>query len=149
MKLLVKYGADPNVLSLQGDSALMMAAGLGFAGQFTQTNQATWVESVKYCLELGMDVNLADQQGYTAVMGASWRGNNEVIQMLVDKGAKLDARSRRGWNVTDMANAPSLRSSVPFPHPETIAFLRKIGAPPLTGHTDEPILGIIKGSARK
>jgi hypothetical protein len=69
--------------------------------------------------------------------------------MLVDKGAKLDVKSKRGWNVTDMANAPSLRSSVPFPHPETIAFLQKLGAPALTAHENEPILGIIKTAPPK
>ena len=65
----------------------------------------------------------------------------------MDKGARLDVRSKRGCNVTDMANAPSLRSSVPFPHPDTIGYLIKIGAPALTAHDNEPILGIIKGAA--
>ena len=147
MRLLLQYGADPKITSLLGDTPLMMAAGLGFAGQFTQSDAAGWVDAVKICLEQGIDVNSVDSLGYTAVMGASWRGNNELIQMLVDKGAKLDVRSKRGWNVTDMANAPSLRSSVPFPHPDTIAYLVKIGAPALTAHENEPILGIIKGAA--
>jgi ankyrin repeat protein len=146
MRLLVKYGADPKIVSLQSDTPLMMAAGLGFAGQFTQTDPEGWIPSVKYCVELGLDVNAVDTQGYTALMGASWRGNNEIIQMLVDRGAKLDAKSKRGWNVTDMANAPSLRSSVPFPHPDTIAYLLKLGAPALTPHDTEPILGIIKSA---
>ena len=147
MRLLLKYRADPGIVSLQGDTPLMMAVGLGFAGQFTQNNAEEWMQAVTICLEQGIDVNAVDTQGYTAVMGASWRGNNEMVQMLVDKGAKLDVRSKRGWNVTDMANAPSLRSSVPFPHPDTIAYLIKIGAPPLTVHDNEPILGIIKGAA--
>jgi ankyrin repeat protein len=146
MRLLVKYGADPKIVSLQADTPLMMAAGLGFAGQFTQMDPEGWIPAVKYCLELGLDVNAVDTQGYTAVMGASWRGSNEIIQMLVDKGAKLDVKSKRGWNVTDMANAPSLRSSVPFPHPDTIAYLLKLGAPALTPHDTEPILGIIKSA---
>jgi len=56
----------------------------------------------------------------------------------------LDARTGRGWSVTDMANGPSLRSSVPLSHPDTVALLIQLGAPPLTKVEGEEILGIIK-----
>src|SRR6185436_18434772 len=82
---------------------------------------------------------------YTVLHGAAYRGDNELVKFLVEKGARLDARTKRGWSVTDMANAPSLRSSVPQAHPDTIALLLKIGAPPLTAIEGETILG----SARK
>jgi hypothetical protein len=65
----------------------------------------------------------------------------------VSKGAKLDFRTARGWSVTDMANGPSLRTSVPLSHPDTIALLTKIGAPPLLKIEGEEILGVIKGKA--
>jgi len=141
MRLLVQHGADPKIATSGGTTALMVASGLGWAGNFSQTNAATWLDSVKYCVELGLDVNAADGQGYTPLMGAAWRGNNDVIQFLADKGAKLDARNKKGWSVTDMANGPALRSSVPMTHPETIAFLTKLGAPPLTQIQGESILG--------
>ena len=96
---------------------------------------------MKYCLELGLDLNAADNQGYTALHGAAYRGDNELVKFLVDNGAKLDARTKRGWSVTDMANAPSLRSSVPLAHPDTIALLLKAGAPALTAIEGETILG--------
>jgi ankyrin repeat protein len=96
---------------------------------------------VKYCLELGLDINAADNQGYTALHGAAYRGDNELVKFLVDKGARLGARTKRGWSVTDMANAPSLRSSVPLAHPDTIALLLSAGAPPLTPVEGETILG--------
>ncbi|MCW3097433.1 MAG: hypothetical protein JWL77_3051 [Chthonomonadaceae bacterium] len=99
---------------------------------------------MKYCLELGLDPTHADAQGYTALAGAAYRGDNAVVSLLVQKGAKLDARSSRGWSVTDMANGPSLRSSVPVKHPETVALLLKLGAPPLTPIDGEEILGIIR-----
>jgi hypothetical protein len=96
---------------------------------------------VKYCLELGLDLNAADNQGYTALHGAAYRGDNELVKFLVDKGAKLDARTKRGWSVTDMANGPSLRSSVPLAHPDTVALLTSLGAPQLTAVVGETILG--------
>ncbi len=141
MKLLVEHGADPKIASTAGTTPLMMAAGLGFAGNFTQTAPDSWIPAVEYCLSRGLDINAADNQGYTALHGAAYRGDNDLVQYLVSKGAKLDARTKLGWSVTDMANAPSLRSSVPLAHPETIALLLKIGAPPLTAIEGETILG--------
>jgi hypothetical protein len=44
-----------------------------------------------------------------------------------------------------MANGPSLRTSVPLSHPDTIALLTRLGAPPLLKVEGEEILGIIKG----
>lgn len=142
MKLLVEHGADPKLTTNAKTDALMVAAGLGYAGNFSQTKDDEWLDAVKYCVEtLHMDPNATDSQGYTAIMGAAWRGNNDVIKYLFDHGAKLDAHNRRGWSVTDMANGPALRSSVPMTHPETIAYLIKLGAPELTKVEGEAILG--------
>jgi ankyrin repeat protein len=146
MKLLIGHGADPKITNSTGSTLLHMAAGLGYSGNFSTTNMDQWMDAVKYLVEdLKMDVNAADNQGYTPVMGAAWRGNNDLIQYLVDHGAKLDAHNKRGWSVTDMANGPSLRSSVPMVHPETIAYLVKLGAPELTKVDGEAILGSRRG----
>ena len=141
MKLLVAHGADPKIASAAGTTPLMVASGLGFAGNFSQTAPEGWMPAVKYCLELGLDINAADAQGYTALHGAAYVGDNELVKYLAAHGAKLDARTKLGWSVTDMANAPSLRSSVPVAHPETIALLVKMGAPDLTRLDGETILG--------
>ena len=141
MKLLVARGADPQIPSAAETTPLMVAAGLGFAGNFSQTAPDSWMAAVQYCLDLGLDINAADNQGYTPLHGAAYRGDNELVKFLVSKGAKLDARTKLGWSVTDMANAPSLRSSVPLAHPETIALLRQLGAPELTAIEGETILG--------
>ena len=54
------------------------------------------VDAVKYCVELGNDVNAADNRGYTALHGAAYLGNNDMINFLVSKGAKVDAKSKAG-----------------------------------------------------
>lgn len=141
MRLLVEFGADPKMPSAEGTTALMVAAGLGFNGNFSQHAPDSWVAAVSYCLELGLDLNAADNHGYTALHGAAYRGDNELVRFLVDKGARLNARNARGWSVTDMANAPSLRSSVPLAHPKTVALLIQLGAPALTQIEGETILG--------
>jgi ankyrin repeat protein len=144
MKLLLARGADPKVATDDGDNALMAAAGLGWNGNYSVQGPDSALDTVNYCLSLGIDPLPQDAQGYTAVMGAAYRGDNTLIKLLVAKGAKLDLRTRRGWSVTDMANGPSLRSSVPVKHPETIALLQSLGAPELTATDNEEILGIIR-----
>jgi len=144
MKLLVAHGADPKIPNADGDNALMAAAGLGWNGNFSVQGPDTALETVRYCLELGLDPTLEDEQGYTALAGAAYRGDNALIELLIARGARLDVRTDRGWSVTDMANGPSLRSSVPVKHPETVALLLQRGAPPLTSIDNEEILGIIR-----
>ena len=129
MRLLVEHGADPNVASLEGDTPLMVAAGVGWAANFTQNAPGAWMAAVKYCLELGADVNGRDLFGYTALHGAAYRGDNEVVQLLAERGAKMDGKSRAGYSVTDMANGPKLNAHLPIEHPETVALLMKLGAP--------------------
>jgi ankyrin repeat protein len=142
MRLLVEHKADPRIPSDEGDTALMLAAGVGWAGNFTRNAPTSALGAVRYCLELGLDVNAQDVTGYTALMGAAWRGDNDLVKLLVERGAKLDARTHRGWSATDMASGPYLRTTGAVPHPDTIALLLKLGAPPLTPHPQEDILGL-------
>lgn len=145
MKLLVAHGADPKIPSENNTTPLMVAVGIGWSGNYSTNAPDGSLAAAKYLVdELGLDVNAADKEGFTPLMGAAWRGDNALVQYLVDKGARVDARNERGWAVTDMANGPSLRSSVPLAYPETIALLQKLGAPPPVKVDDEEILGIIK-----
>jgi len=145
MKLLVAHGADPKVISAAKDTPLHMAAGVGWAGNFSTNAPDGFMPVVKYLVEeQGADVNAVDAQGYTPLMGAAFRGDNEMVQYLVAKGAKVTPRSNLGWGLADFANGPSLRSSVPLAHPDTVALLIKLGAPPLIKVNDEEILGIIR-----
>jgi hypothetical protein len=43
-------------------------------------------------LELGGNVNAVNDDGYTALHGAAHRGANAIVQLLVEKGARLDAK---------------------------------------------------------
>ena len=148
MRLLATHGAHAGIPSNEGDTALMLAAGLGWAGNFSRNAPDPAIEAVKYCLELGLDVNTQDVTGYTALMGAAWRGDNDLVRLLVERGAKLDARTHRGWSATDMATGPYLRTTGATPHPATVALLLKLGAPPLTPHPNEDILGLVTPDSR-
>ncbi len=91
-KLLLSYGADPKIISTDGETMLEAAAGLAFIQGYHRTKPpAERLEVVKLFVELGVDVNQADDYGITALMAAANLGDTNIIQYLVDKGANLAA----------------------------------------------------------
>jgi ankyrin repeat protein len=108
MKLLLAYGADPKIATAHNDTALTTAAGIGWVEGVTYEHSAKEnVEAVRLLLDLGLDPNAANKDGRTPLMGAAMKGRNEVVQMLVDKGAKLDTRDNgsRDTDTTVSVNA--------------------------------------------
>jgi ankyrin repeat protein len=126
MHLLIDHGADPKLATKSGDTPLMAAAGIGWAANWTVNAPYNFTEAVKYCVELGNDVNAVDNRGYTALHGAAYLGKNDMVEYLVSKGAKVAAKSKAGDSPADMANGPTRFGQ---PHPETVALLEKLGSP--------------------
>jgi ankyrin repeat protein len=125
MKILVAYGADPNRPSAGGTTPLIVAAGLGWVGNFSSNAPGQWMDAVKFCVEHGADVNAVDVKGYTALHGAAIRGDNDMVKYLLEKGAKIDAVTKTGDSVADMANGPFEHA---IPHPDTRDMLIKLGS---------------------
>ena len=95
MELLLEYGADPYAVTASGDTALTASAGIGWVDGVTyERSPKENLEAVRMLLDLGVDPNAANQEGRTALMGAALKGRNDVVQLLVDRGAKLDAHDR-------------------------------------------------------
>jgi len=93
MKLLLEHGADPNIATNVGVTPLQVAAGIGWVEGVTyEWSKAANVEAVKMLIALGNDPNGQAQTGRTALHGAAHKGATQVIQVLVDAGAKLDQR---------------------------------------------------------
>lgn len=106
------------------------AAGVGygqsFAGNAHRYVPGNWVPAVKFLVEeCGAEVDIRDANGYTALHHAASRGDNELVVYLVEKGADVKARSRKGQTTADMANGPIERVA---PFPGTVALLVKLGA---------------------
>jgi ankyrin repeat protein len=91
MKLLVERGADPKATTVNGDNALTASAGIGWVEGVTYERSVKEnVEAMRMLLDLGLDPNHANVEGRTALMGAALKGRSEVVQLLVERGAKLD-----------------------------------------------------------
>jgi uncharacterized protein len=97
MKLLLARGADPKIATTNGDTALMVAAGIGWVEGVTfEWSPAQTLEAVRMCLDLGLDPNQRDNDGRAALHGAAHKGSNAVVRLLVDRGAKLDMPDNGG-----------------------------------------------------
>ena len=91
MQLLLKHGADPKLATANGDTALTACAGIGWVEGVTYERSAKEnLEAIRMLLDLGLDANGANNEGRTPLMGAAMKGRTDVIQLLVDRGAKLD-----------------------------------------------------------
>jgi ankyrin repeat protein len=100
--------------------------GEGYAANSHRHAPDGWLPSVKYLVEeLGADVNARDFNGYNPIHHAAARGDDQLIDYLVSKGADVMAVSRKGQTTADMANGPVQR--IP-PFLETVAHLEKLGS---------------------
>ena len=100
--------------------------GLGLAANSHRHAPEAWLPAVKYLVEeLGADPDARDHNGYSVIHHAASRGDNEMIEYLISKGADPLAIARTGQTTVDLANGPVQRIS---PFPETIALLEGYGA---------------------
>ena len=92
VKLLLSRGADPHIPSRDRETTLMAACGTGFINGYSKGRSAAErLAVVKLLVELGEDVNAADNYGITPLMVAANLGEVPIIQYLIDQGADLGA----------------------------------------------------------
>jgi ankyrin repeat protein len=139
MRLLVAHGADPTIGTTDNVTPLLALAGDGFHGNDAIVVPMGRMPAARYLVEeLKADVNAVDEKGgaatsilhqntraYSTVASAAARGDNEMIEYLVSKGARADLVGKNGLTAADMANGPRERIQ---PFPETIALLVKLGS---------------------
>ena len=106
MTLLLKYKADPQATTVGGDNALTASGGIGWVEGVTYERSAKEnFEAMKMLLDLGLDPNHANNEGRTALMGAAMKGHPDVIQMLVDRGAKLETHDKGNRDTDKVSSA--------------------------------------------
>jgi ankyrin repeat protein len=133
IKALLAKEADPKLSTRFGITPLMAAAGLGSKEEDTtgrKITEAQAIASIQLCLGAGADVNAIDLAGDTALHGAAQKGYDQVVQFLVDHGAKLDIKDKKGHTALDAAMGlmgnggfDGTRRDV---HETTAALLRKL-----------------------
>ena len=127
MRLLLEKGADPNIQTLAGTTALMAAAGVNWAENQTYTeSKESVMEALKLCLEKGADVNAHNSMGITAVIGAANRGSDDMLELLVQKGAKLDVKDNEGRTPLVWAGGVFLATNPPEEKPATMALIKRL-----------------------
>jgi hypothetical protein len=52
------------------------------------------LEAVKMCLDLGIDPNIQEEDGRSALHGAAHKGRPEVVRLLVEHGADLQLHDK-------------------------------------------------------
>jgi ankyrin repeat protein len=127
MRLLLERGANARAVNVDNTNALMVAAGVGMygAGEDAGTVDEA-LEAVTLLLDLHVaDVTVADNNGDTALHGAAFRGANQVVQLLVEKGGRLDAVNKKGWTPLKVADGVFINATLKS-QPQTAAFIRKL-----------------------
>jgi ankyrin repeat protein len=128
VQLLLQHGQriEVDLPNVMGVTPLMAAAGIGGGGGGAPGRgdaQGAALEVIQMLLKAGADVNArvtdttsrtasiarstADRQGQTALFGAVQRGWVRVAKLLIDSGAKVDARDATGKSVLDALDAPA------------------------------------------
>jgi mono/diheme cytochrome c family protein len=128
MRALLDAGADPKLTNVDGDSALMVAAGVGVYGPGESPGTADEaLEAVKLAYEVGGGgVNDVDRNGETALHGAVYRGGAvPVLKFLIEKGARLDVENSKKWSPLFAAEGVVYASSGIRRYPDAAALLRE------------------------
>ena len=131
LRVLLAAGADLHRTTVDGTTPLMVAAGLGrstYTPREPRGGRSLGAEkAVRVLLDAGADINAVNEADFTALHGAAFRGLNEVITYLVERGADIDARDFRGRTAYRMAEGA--KQSFQFQSwPETAALIAELGA---------------------
>ena len=137
VRLLLDHKADPSISTFDHTTPLMAASGVGWAdGMLREYSEEQSLEVVKVLLDLGSDVDAVNDHGITALHGAGFKGANKVVQLLVDRGAKLDALDKGedyGFGVSTVRMTPlNWAEGVPIGmssaiyHTDTVALMARL-----------------------
>jgi ankyrin repeat protein len=138
MRYLLAHGADPKITDAAGATALHAASGTADndQGRNAEERQKGLV-AARMLLDLGIDLNAVGDLGYTALHGAAYCGDDAMVQLLVDHGARMDIMDEYGQTPLSIAmgvittGVKSFNLRARMPHPSTTALLVKLGAPSL------------------
>jgi ankyrin repeat protein len=137
MRQLLAAGADPFLTAKGGETALILAAGLGRPEPSNVTyhvwKETEQIEAIKLCLQLGLNINAQNQWGQTALHGAAFQDDAHVIEFLAANGAWLDATDWQDQTPLRIAQGHEICCSTYHVQLLAAAALVKAGADPSVG----------------
>jgi ankyrin repeat protein len=128
MRLLLDKGADPNIATFAGTTPMMAAAGVNWVDGQTYSESKAFLEAVELCVAKGADVNAVNSMGITAVIGAANRGSDDILELLVKHGARLDVKDQQGRTPMVWAEGVFLATNPPVKKPSTMALIQRLTA---------------------
>lgn len=140
VRALVNGGADVHIPTAHNTTALMLAAGAGTEASRPRApeERATAVETARFLVDRGANVNAVGEFGWTAVHAAAFQGLNDVIELLAAKGAKLDVKDSFGQTPLSIAYGiltkdlgDAFYQGARVVRQDTADLLLKLGATPL------------------
>ena len=126
MRLLLKKGADPNLTTRDGNTALVFAAGVGYRDKNTRGTESQALEAVKLTVSLGMESTMQ-------ITGARRRCTARRSEAPTPSFsfwwtmARNPTRKRSGITPLDFAMGKNVVAQLPVPHDSTVALIRKLG----------------------
>jgi uncharacterized protein len=154
MHLLLQHGADASIRQKNGTTIVMLAAGFGRRGdhnadaqEYERGTPEELLRAVKVCVEeLGLDPNIANDQGDTALHVAH---SADIVRYLVAHGARLDAKNKQGKTPLEAALARMDRSNRQL-RPDAVAALKELmGGSAAAAGSETPSAGAGKTSASR
>ena len=115
--VLAAAGANLNATANDGSTPLMAAIG---------RNEQAAAAVARQLVEAGANVDVADDNGGTALHRAAASGFNEIVKVLAHRGANLEARNRQGQ--TPLMLARPRRTPQGVEQNATAELLRSLGA---------------------
>src|SRR5262245_38730361 len=143
MRVLAASGAEVTTTMPDGSTALMLAAGTSAGDNRNRRGVAagdggrieserTAMAAVQAALEHNPPIDAINADGETALCGAAVMGYNEIIQLLADKGANVNVKTKSGRTPLTLAIASGQRRGTtsydPGDRRNTEALLRRLGA---------------------
>ena len=128
LKVLLELGADPTLVNVDNCTPLLAASGIGTVSVGEEPGtEAEVIETIKFLLALGADINAVDKNKETVMHGAAYRAHPKVAELLAQRGAKTSVwnhKNKHNW--TPMMIAQGSRPGSVKPDPAMMAVLEKL-----------------------
>ena len=134
MRALVAAGANPKYAFADGSTILIVSVGAnsgygtgdrrerylgpGDIAPTPEENERVTYAAAAAALEMGADVNATNQAGDTALHVAATQALDSVARLLVEKGANLEAKNKRGLTPLGSAIVPRPRNPLQIDGPD-------------------------------